>query len=65
MLLRFLWVFSLLLTGCAGQAPLPIQPPALASAPQFDPQQCATRAECTTKTSRTLLFVYDYAAGAA
>jgi hypothetical protein len=37
----------------------------LASAPQFDPQQCATRAECTTKTSRTLLFVYDYAAGAA
>lgn len=30
-----------------------------------DPQQCATRAECTTKTSRTLLFVYGYAAAGA
>lgn len=47
-----------LLAGCAGQAPLP-------SAPPNDPQQCLSRAECTTKTSRTLLFVFDYAAAGA
>ncbi len=52
-----------LLAGCAGQAPLPSAPP---SAPlPNDPQQCLSRAECTTKTSRTLLFVFDYAAAGA
>lgn len=49
------------LLGCAQQptavAPVPATTP-LAS----DPQQCLSQAECTTKTSRTLLFVFDYAA---
>jgi len=27
-----------------------------------DPQRCIERADCTTKVSRTLLFVFDYAA---
>lgn len=27
----------------------------------LDPQRCASQAECTTKTARTLLFVFDYA----
>lgn len=53
----------LLLAGCAGQAPAPEQP---ASVPLVvssgDPQRCGERAECTTKVSRTLLFVFDYAA---
>lgn len=30
-----------------------------------DPQQCLSRADCTTKLSRTLLFVFDYAAAGA
>lgn len=49
------------LLGCAQQptavAPAPAAPPVVA-----DPQQCRSQAECTTKTSRTLLFVFDYAA---
>ncbi|MFZ3155437.1 hypothetical protein [Pseudomonas sp.] len=51
------------LAGCASQPPVsePPAPVAVAS----DPQQCLTRAECTTKTSRTLLFVFDYAAAGA
>lgn len=51
----------LLLAGCASQAPQPVQP-AVLSMPQPDPQRCIERAECTTKVSRTLLFVFDYAA---
>ncbi|WP_394559775.1 hypothetical protein [Aquipseudomonas alcaligenes] len=53
----------LLLSGCASQA-LPPELPAsapLAVVPS-DPQRCGERAECTTKVSRTLLFVFDYAA---
>ncbi|WP_240008780.1 hypothetical protein [Aquipseudomonas campi] len=43
------------------------QPAVVAPAPAptplaTDPQQCLSQAECTTKTSRTLLFVFDYAA---
>lgn len=49
------------LLGCAQQptavAPVPATTPRTA-----DPQQCLSQAECTTKTSRTLLFVFDYAA---
>ncbi|WP_339408898.1 hypothetical protein [Pseudomonas sp. EA_35y_Pfl2_R5] len=30
-----------------------------------DPQACLTRAECSIKLSRTLLFVFDYAAAGA
>ncbi|MWV10504.1 hypothetical protein F3I62_00240 [Pseudomonas sp. R-28-1W-6] len=49
------------LLGCAQQptavAPVPANPQ-----PATDPQQCLSQAECTTKTSRTLLFVFDYAA---
>lgn len=45
------------LAGCAVQPSAPLAPePVLA-----DPQQCLSRAECSTKLSRTLLFVFDYA----
>lgn len=52
----------LLLSGCANQVP-----PASVSGPSVvalpgDPQHCVERADCTTKVSRTLLFVFDYAA---
>lgn len=51
----------LALVGCAQQpavvAPAPVVTPLVT-----DPQQCLSQAECTTKTSRTLLFVFDYAA---
>lgn len=51
------------LVGCAGQPQLSVPPSAVVVA--SDPQRCDTRAECTTKTSRTLLFVFDYAAAGA
>jgi hypothetical protein len=62
---RLIALFGLLaaLAGCAHQPPVSEPPVAVPVA--SDPQQCATRAECTTKTSRTLLFVYDYAAAGA
>jgi hypothetical protein len=61
--LLVLIVVALLLTGCAAKPPLRVSTqPAVAAA---DPQQCLTRAECTTKLSRTLLFVFDYAAAGA
>lgn len=49
-----------LLAGCSQTpvAPTPVPPASSAS----DPQDCVARAECTTKLSRTLLFVFDYAA---
>lgn len=51
----------LALAGCAQQpaivAPAPAVMPLVT-----DPQQCLSQVECTTKTSRTLLFVFDYAA---
>jgi hypothetical protein len=52
-----------LLAGCAAQPQVsePIAPVVVAS----DPQRCDSRADCTTKLSRTLLFVYDYAAAGA
>ena len=51
----------LLLAACAGQAPQPRQAAVLSVSPP-DPQRCIERADCTTKVSRTLLFVFDYAA---
>ncbi|MBC9248951.1 hypothetical protein A9179_01555 [Pseudomonas alcaligenes] len=51
----------LLLAGCAQQPPT-VAPTAPQPAPPSDPLRCVTRAECTTKVSRTLLFVFDYAA---
>lgn len=51
------------LAGCAHQPP--VSGPPVSEVVASDPQQCATRAECTTKTSRTLLFVFDYAAAGA
>ena len=51
------------LAGCAGQPQLSVPPSAVVVA--SDPQHCDTRTECTTKTSRTLLFVFDYAAAGA
>lgn len=52
-----------LLAGCAAQPQVsePIAPVVVAS----DPQRCDSRTECTTKLSRTLLFVFDYAAAGA
>lgn len=54
----------LLLAGCAGQARNAPPSPA-AALPVADPLHCSARAECTTKVSRTLLFVFDYAAAGA
>ncbi|MEO4046799.1 hypothetical protein AAFN46_06880 [Pseudomonas sp. CAU 1711] len=52
---------ALLLAGCANR--VPTEPATVPVAtPPVDPQRCGTRAECTTKVSRTLLFVFDYAA---
>ncbi len=53
------------LVGCAGQTPLPAAP-SMPSVPLVsDVQHCLSRAECSTKLSRTLLFVFDYAAAGA
>jgi hypothetical protein len=51
---------TLLLAGCANQMPTAPATAPLAK-PQPDPQSCIERADCTTKVSRTLLFVFDYA----
>ncbi|MBB2493896.1 putative periplasmic lipoprotein [Aquipseudomonas ullengensis] len=54
----------LLLAACA-QQPVVIAPAVespVARVVDGDPQHCSSQAECTTKTSRTLLFVFDYAA---
>jgi hypothetical protein len=63
MLARILAVstVALLLYGCA-QQPVAVAPAPAATPVLVDPQQCRSQAECTTKTSRTLLFVFDYAA---
>lgn len=50
----------LTLVGCATSPP-PAPAPAAPPAPG-DAQHCLSRAECTTKVARTLLFVFDYAA---
>jgi hypothetical protein len=52
-----------LLAGCA--SPSPVTSPSIPVAVASDPQRCESRAECTTKVSRTLLFVFDYAAAGA
>lgn len=68
MLRRLFPLLVLLLAGCAGPAPTPstpLEPPvAKVSAPGLlaDAQNCLNHTECTLKTSRTLLFVFDYAA---
>ncbi len=62
------WLLTLpflLLAGCAGlHAPSrdveEAASPSVARDPA-DPQDCLARSDCTTKTSRTLLFVFDYA----
>ena len=56
-------VALVLLAGCA--SPPPVSAPSAPVAVTSDPQQCLSRAECTTKVSRTLLFVFDYAAAGA
>lgn len=50
----------LLLAGCASQVPIATAPAPVVAA-QPDPQRCDVRADCTSKVSRTLLFVFDYA----
>lgn len=52
----------LLVLGLAGCATAPPEEFAWYG---IDPLRCDTRAECTTKVSRTLLFVFDYAAAGA
>ncbi|MCR7299304.1 hypothetical protein NS987_09020, partial [Pseudomonas aeruginosa] len=60
------WLLTLpflLLAGCAGlHAPSrdveEAASPSVARDPA-DPQDCLARSDCTTKTSRTLLFVFD------
>ena len=56
-------VVTLLLSGCAAtsQRSASIEPVDVLD----DPQQCLSRAECSLKLSRTLLFVLDYAAAGA
>ena len=55
---------ALLLAGCATPpAPAPsLSAPPPPTSEVRDPQRCQSRAECTTKVARTLLFVLDYAA---
>jgi hypothetical protein len=48
-----------LISSCAGVNAPPLPTDGYAG---VDPQRCIERAECTTKVSRTLLFVFDYAA---
>lgn len=54
-----------ILAGCAAQPQLSAPTASVPVVVTGDPQQCLDRAECTTKTSRTLLFVFDYAAAGA
>lgn len=56
-----------LLAACSLRPPAPVAPPPRPPVDlPVDAQNCLTRQECTLKTSRTLLFVFDYAeAGAA
>ena len=68
------WLVPLLLfllAGCAAQPP-GAPAPAAAPAPRasavdlpVDAQNCLSHTECTLKTSRSLLFVFDYAAAGA
>jgi hypothetical protein len=63
-IVRGVWYGALLmLAGCAQQVRVegPVEPAAPMSV-LVDPQRCNERADCTTKVSRTLLFVFDYAA---
>lgn len=55
------------LAGCSLRPAAPVAPPPkLPVDLPVDAQNCLTHQECTLKTSRTLLFVFDYAeAGAA
>lgn len=56
-----------LVAGCSLRPAEPVAPPPkLPVELPVDAQNCLTHQECTLKTSRTLLFVFDYAeAGAA
>ena len=64
------WLFPLLfllLAGCAGHSPSTPAPAESTPSPSpvvslpTDAQNCLSHTECTLKTSRTLLFVFDYA----
>lgn len=53
---------TLVLAGCAGQTREDPAAPVAPAPVVADVQRCGERADCTTKVSRTLLFVFDYAA---
>lgn len=57
-----LCALSLVLAGCAGQTREDPAAPVAPAPVVADVQRCSERADCTTKVSRTLLFVFDYAA---
>ncbi|MCP8467443.1 hypothetical protein NK553_26170 [Pseudomonas sp. ZM23] len=59
----FAALLFVLLAGCSQQSPQqpPAPPPKPPVALAVDAQNCLTHVECTLKTSRTLLFVFDYA----
>lgn len=60
---RVLMVLGLLLLQAACTTSPSLEAPVAMPARSVpDPQQCLSQTECTTKTSRTLLFVFDYAA---
>lgn len=58
-LITVVWILAML-AGCVSQpnSKVPSRPLEMTA----DPQHCQSRAECSTKLSRTLLFVFDYAA---
>jgi hypothetical protein len=62
--LALAWLTIAALAGCAVAPPVPAPSPEV-GAYAIDPLRCDTRSECTTKVSRTLLFVFDYAAAGA
>ncbi len=63
----FSLLLLVLLAGCSLRPTAPATPPPRPPVDlPVDAQNCLTHQECTLKTSRTLLFVFDYAeAGAA
>ncbi|MDC7827075.1 hypothetical protein PQS90_18120 [Pseudomonas sp. BLCC-B13] len=56
---RVCWLGLIAFVSACSSVPVAYLP---TSGQEIDPQRCIERADCTTKVSRTLLFVFDYAA---